>query len=468
MVAVQLPAGASKERLDKFLIQVEQQIAAIPGVADYLTISGYSILDGAAISSAGFAVIVMDDWSERGKPSLGQNSIIAQLNQRCAALQDGIATAFPMPSLPGVGVSGGLALQMQDRGGVGMNTLEKIAQGYIADGNTQASLTGMSTTFRANVPQLFVDIDREQVLRKGVALSSVFGALQAYLGSAYINDLTMYNRVFQVKTLSEAVYRAEPRDIGKFEVRNRAGDMVPLASLISVEDSLGPQTVSRFNMYPAIKVMGQPGEGYSSGQAMQVLTTMADEKLPETVSIAWTELSFQEMAASGSTNIIFLIAAILVYLTLAAQYESWSIPVSVLLAIPTAILGAVAALMMRGMSNDIYAQVGVVLLIGLSTKSAILIAEFAKQQHDSGRSIFDSAMDAARLRFRAVLMTALSFILGVIPLVFASGAGAESRKVLGTTVLGGMLIATVLSLVCVPMFYFLIQKAAEGGRVKES
>ena len=468
MIATQLPAGASKERLDKFLMQVEEQVGSIPGVADYLTVSGFSVLDGAAVPSAGFVVVVMDDWSERKKASLHQQAIIGEINRRCATLQDGLAMAFPMPSLPGLGVSGGVAMQMQDRGGVGLHTLEEIAQAYIDNGNTQAALTGMSTTFRANVPQLFVDIDREQVLRKGVTLSSVFGALQAHLGSAYVNDFTMYNRTFQVKTLSEASYRAEPRDIGRFRVRNKAGNMVPMASLISVKNSLGPQTVNRFNMYPAIKIIGQPSPGYSSGQAMGILETMAAEKLPDSVNVEWTELSYQEMKASGSTNIIFLIAAILVYLTLAAQYESWSVPISVLLAIPTAILGAVAALMMRGMSNDIYAQVGVVLLIGLSTKSAILIAEFAKQQHDEGHSAFDSALDAARLRFRAVLMTALSFILGVIPLVFASGAGAESRRVLGSTVLGGMLVATVLSLVSVPMLYLLVQKVAERRRIEKS
>ena len=460
MVSVQLPAGASKERLDNFMGEVSEVIESIPGVANYLTISGFSILDGAAISSAGFAVIVMDDWSERG-PDRHQNVIIQQLNMKCAALQDGIAMAFPMPSLPGVGVSGGMSLQLQDRAGIGLTTLEQISQGFLADANSQSALSGMRTTFRANVPQLFVDIDRDQVLTKGVALSAVFGSLQSYLGSAYINDLTLYNRVFQVRAQSAPEFRANLEDIGRFEVRNKNGQMVPLASLIDVDEVLGPQTVSRYNMYPSIKIMGQPSPGYSSGQAMTVVEDMADTKLPDTTGIEWTELSYQEKAASGSTTIIFVLAVILVYLTLAAQYESWTVPVSVCLAVPTALLGAVLGLMARSMTNDIYAQVGVVLLIGLSTKSAILIAEFAKQERDSGRSIMDAALDAARLRFRAVLMTALSFILGVIPLVIASGAGAESRKVLGTTVLGGMMVATAVSLVCVPMLYFVIQSLSE-------
>ena len=459
MLSIQLPPAASRERLEGFIDQVEGVIASVDGVENYLTISGFSILDSAAISSAGFAVIVMKDWSERDD-SRHQNRIIGELNMKLSQLQDGIAFAFPMPSLPGVGVSGGMAMQIQDRQGIGLNSLEQTTQAFIADGTGQSAIAGMNTTFRANVPQLFVDIDREQVLTKQVSLSSVFSGLQYYLGSVYINDLTLYNRVFQVKAQADAQFRADPSDIGRLEVRNAIGNMVPLAALVNVEEVLGPQTVNRHNMYPSIKVMGQPAEGFSSGQAMALVEGMADTKLPDTVGLEWTELSYQENAA-GSTTIIFVLAVILVYLTLAAQYESWSIPISVVLAVPTALLGAVLALMSRGMANDVYAQVGVVLLIGLSTKSAILIAEFAKQQRDDGRSVFDAALDSARLRFRAVLMTALSFILGVIPLVLATGAGAESRKVLGSTVLGGMLVATVVSLVCVPMLFYVIQLASE-------
>ena len=464
MISLQLPPAASRERLDRFVDEVEGVIGSVEGIDNYLTISGFSILDNAAISSAGFAVVVMKDWSERDD-SRHQDKIIGELNMKLSRLQDGLAFAFPMPSLPGVGVRGGMSMQIQDRQGVGLESLEQTTRAFMADGMSQSAIAGLNTTFRANVPQLFVDIDRDQVLAKQVPLSSVFSGLQYYLGSVYINDLTLYNRVFQVKAQADSQYRGDPSDIGRLEVRNSQGKMVPLGALVEVQDVLGPQTVNRHNLYPAIKVMGQPAPGFSSGQAMDLVENMASTKLPESVGLEWTELSYQEKAAGG-TSVIFLLAVILVYLTLAAQYESWSIPISVVLAVPTALLGAVVALMSRGMANDVYAQVGVVLLIGLSTKSAILIAEFAKQQRDEGRSVFDAAMDSARLRFRAVLMTALSFVLGVIPLVVVSGAGAESRKVLGSTVLGGMLVATVVSLICVPMLYYVIQLASEKASKK--
>lgn len=267
--------------------------------------------------------------------------------------------------------------------------------------------------------------------------------------------------MFKVKAQAEPKYRGEIDQIGRLELRNRQGEMVPLGSVIKVKEVLGPQTVKRYNLYPAAKIMGNPAAGYSSGQAMDIIEDAAAKKLPASMGIEWTELSYQEKNSSGSTTIIFLIAVILVYLVLAAQYESWSIPVSVCLAVPTALLGAVIALIMRDYANDVYAQVGIVLLIGLSTKSAILISEFAKAQRETGMSTYDAALSAAKLRLRAVLMTALSFILGVIPLLVATGAGAASRNIIGTTVFGGMLVATVVSLVAVPMLYYVVQVIVE-------
>ncbi|MEN7972336.1 MAG: multidrug efflux RND transporter permease subunit [Verrucomicrobiota bacterium] len=466
MVTAMLPDAASMERTSSFLKQVDTVIAETDGVRDYMTVAGFSILDKATVPNAGFAVITFKHWEERDKEQ-HQSRILQNLNQRLSQLQDGIAMAFPMPSLPGVGVSGGLTMMLQDRGGLGLNALQRAAGEFMHDGNSQSGLTRMYSTFRATVPQLFIDIDRDQVLTKNVAMSSVFNALQYYLGSVYINDLTLYNRIFQVKAQADPKFRVDADQIGLFEIRNRAGEMLPLASVISVEKTVGPQVINRYNMYPSAKIMAQPSDGYSSGQAMAIVEDMTAQKLSTSMGMEWTDLSYQEKAAQGSSNIIFLLALIMVYLVLAAQYESWSIPVSVCLSVPTALLGAVIALTLRRMDANVYAQVGIVLLIGLCTKTAILITEFAKEEHEKGKNPYDAAMSAANLRFRAVLMTAFSFILGVIPLVIASGAGAESRKVLGTTVFGGMLVATVASLIFVPMLYYIVQNLSEHKKQKD-
>lgn len=465
MVNMQLPEAASQDRMNAFANQVNEVVKSVDGVEKYLTITGFSILDGSAVANSGFVVVVFKHWNDRD-PEQHQTRILQDLNRNLSQLQDGVAFAFPAPSLPGVGISAGFSMMMQDRGGIGIPSLNELTTDFIADGNTQTALTGMSTPFRANVPQVKVDVDREQVMTKGVSVNAVYSALQSFLGGAYVNDFTLFNRVFKVKAQADSEFRAEPDQIGDFEIRHPNGDMIPLAAFVQIDEVLGPQTITRYNLSPAIKVMGQPAEGFSSGQAMDLIEHMAQEKLPSTVGFEWTELSYQEKAAQGSANIIFLLAVVLVYLVLAAQYESWSLPVSVCLAVPTALLGAVGGILLRGMDNNVYTQVGIVLLIGLSTKSAILIVEFAKSQHDAGLSLIEAAQDAAKLRFRAVLMTAFSFILGVIPLLIASGAGAESRKVLGTTVFFGMIVATVVSLVAVPMLYLAIARLSERSGKK--
>ncbi|RME71062.1 MAG: multidrug efflux RND transporter permease subunit [Verrucomicrobia bacterium] len=460
IVSAQLPDAASQERTQAFIRQIEEIVADTPGVRYNLAITGYSLLDGAAAPNAGICYLVFDNWDDRDESS-SQAAIIASLNRRLHALQDGVAFAFAPPSLPGLGLSGGFSFQLQEKGGGDLAILQQAADEFIADGNAQAGLTGMSTTFRANTPQLFIDIDRDQVLTRDIPMSSVFNTLQVFLGSAYINDVTLFNRVYKVKAKASAEFRARSDQILDLALKNRHGEMVPLGAIVRVDEVLGPQTVKRFNLYPSAKIMGNAAPGYSSGEAMEIIEDMAARKLPASMGIAWTDMSYQEKAAEGGTTIIFLLAIILVYLVLSAQYESWSIPISVCLAVPTALLGAVAGLVARGYANDVYAQVGIVLLIGLSTKSAILISEFAKAQRESGMSIFEAAVSAAKLRFRAVLMTALSFILGVIPLLIASGAGAESRKIIGTTVFAGMMVATVVSLIAVPMLYYVVQVIVE-------
>lgn len=460
MATVQLPDAASQERIMTFMDKVAGIVKTTPGVENYLTITGYSLLDGAVVPNAGFVVAVFKNWDDRG-PEESQTAILQHLNGRLSKLQEGICGAFPMPSIPGVGISGGMTLMLQDRGGVGVQAMEQTGQDFMEAGNSQSGVTGMSSSFRANVQQIEVDVDRDAVLTRGIPLSSVYDVMQNYLGSTYINDVTLFNRSFQVRSQAEGSYRAEPNDIRALEVVAPNGKMVPLGAVSNIRETFGPQTVNRYNMYPSMRIMGQPAEGYSSGQAMGIVEDMAKTNLPDTMGIEWTDLSFQEKSAQGGTTIIFALAVVLVYLVLAAQYESWTLPISVCLAVPTALLGAVLSLFARGMFNDVYAQVGIVLLIGLSTKSAILIVEFAADQNKKGMKPFDAAMESIKLRFRAVLMTAFSFILGVIPLLVATGAGAESRKVLGTVVFGGMLVATCVSLVVVPMLYFVIQTLSD-------
>ncbi|MEM7144603.1 MAG: multidrug efflux RND transporter permease subunit [Verrucomicrobiota bacterium] len=463
IVNVQLPDGASLQRTIDAMNEVSDIVSSIPGTSNYLTISGFSLIDGAAASNTGFIVLTFEPWGDRESPELHQSAIIQTANQKLSRYQRATAFAFPMPSLPGVGTSGGFTFMLQDRAGVGLTQLQGVAQEIIADGNSQSGLEGLNTTFRASVPQLYVDIDREQVMRSGTSMQAVFDTLQVYLGSAYVNDFTLFGRVFKVTAQADAEFRAQPQDINRLELRGAGGGMIPMGSVAQVEESYGPQSVTKFNLYPAIKILGNAAPGYSSGQALDIMEDMADKKLPGTMGYAWSELSYQEKIAAGGTSAIFIFAILMVYLVLAAQYESWTVPVSVVLSVPTALLGAVGAIMIRAYDNNVYTQIGIVLLIGLSTKSAILIVEFAKARREAGESVFDAALNATRLRFRAVLMTAFSFILGVIPLLIASGAGAMSQRVIGTAVFGGMIVATLLSLAAVPMLYYVVQMTTEGA-----
>lgn len=458
LVNLSLPDAASQERMLAFTQQAEAILLDTPGVRDFLTITGYSILDSVAIPNAGFAVVVFEDWADRG-PDQHQSRILASLNQRFNTLQEGVAMAFPMPSLPGVGLTAGMTLMMQDRGGAGMDMLQSVGLGFIAEANTQTAITGMYSPFRSAVPQLQLDVDRDQILSKNIPLQSVFSALQTFLGSAYINDVTLFNRSFQVKAQADRNFRAQPEDILNLEIQApNNGGSIPLSALASIRHVVGPQSITRYNMYPAMKILGQPAEGFSTGDAMTILEDLAARNLPPSVGFEWTELSFQEKLASGSMGAVFTLSIILVYLVLAAQYESWTLPLSVCFSVPTALLGAVAGITARGYTNNVYTQVGIVLLIGLATKTAILLVEFAAVRRKEGHSLTDAAAGAVDLRLRAVFMTAFSFILGVLPLLFSSGAGSESQKVIGTTVFSGMVLSTVLSLVAVPMLYVLVAR----------
>ena len=459
-ISIQLPDGASLERTHAVTQRITERVAPIAGVEHVVMIDGFSIVGGSRASNTASGIVALASWDERPGVELSQDAIVRQINAAIAPIQEAQCVAFQKPSLDGVGVSGGFMFRLQDRADAGPAMLETVANDLVATANGQAGLARVFTTFRANVPQLFLDLDREQVKALGIPLQSVFNTLSAYLGSVYVNDFTRFGRSFQVKVQAEPEFRVAPGDIQRLEVRAPGGGMVPLGSLLTVEETLGPQTVEHFNIYPSARINGQPAPGFSSGQALEIIEEMAANTLPPTMGFAWSDLSYQEVN-TGSVAPIFIFAVVMVFLVLAAQYESWSLPWGIVLAVPTALLGAVVGILLRGFDFNVYTQIGIVLLIGLSAKTAILIVEFAKVQREEGHPAFDAAVAAARLRFRAVLMTAFSFVLGVIPLVIATGAGAASRQVLGTVVLAGMLVATIAGGVAGPLLYFVIQRLTE-------
>ena len=460
-VNVQLPDAASMDRTMAVTDEITQLLVGRAGVRAVVGINGFSIIDESRASNKALIIASLEPWDDRSEPGLSQDEIVAALNAELAQIQEAVAIAFVMPSLPGVGNSGGLALQLQDRAGAGPEMLQTVANELSVDANTQTGLSDAFTTYRANVPQIYLEIDRDQAKAMGIPLQSIFDTLASYMGSTYVNDFNLFGRIYKVKVQAASKFRAQPEEIAQLEIRAGDGKMIPLGTLMNVTESFGPQTVTHFNIYSAARISAQPAEGYSSGQAMAILADMLDRTLPPSMGYGWTDLSYQEQKAGSGMAAIFMFSVLIVYLVLAAQYESWTIPISVVLAVPTALLGAVAGILVGGFDNNVYTQIGIVLLIGLSTKTAILIVEFAKVEREQGKPIKDAAINAANLRFRAVLMTAFSFILGMLPLLVASGAGAASRRVLGTTVFAGMLAATVLGVLVIPMLYFVVQSLSE-------
>jgi HAE1 family hydrophobic/amphiphilic exporter-1 len=462
MVHVQLPDAASQERTNEVLDKIDAILKQTSGVADWVVFGGFNLIDGTASSNTAIVFITLAPWEERAEPDLRQEAILAGLQgQFFIRIPESIVYVFLPPAISGLGVAGGFQLQIEDRGGVGLEELNAMVWDIIQDGNAHTGLTGLNTTFRIDVPQLFAEVDRTKAKTLGIPLDEVFGTLQANLGSAYINDFNKFGRTWQVMAQADHQFRTRPDDIRNLDVRNATGEMVPLGTLINVEKTVGPQTILRYNLYPAASITGEAAPGYSSGQALGLMEQLAGQKLPTSMGYEWTGMSFQEKKVGSEAILVFALAIILVFLVLSAQYESWSSPAAVIMVVPLAVLGTVLAVLMKGADNNVYTQIGITLLIGLASKNAILIVEFAMAEREKGKSVMDAAVAAARLRFRPILMTSIASIAGFMPLVVASGAGAASQQAIGLAVVGGMVAATVMSLSFTPVFFVVMKRLGQ-------
>jgi len=461
MYAVQLPDAASLQRTQAVVAKLTAAISKMEGVKDVVSVSGYSLLDGAGMANGAALWVIFDDFAKRLPEGLDLHTILRGMRGVGNHIEEAMIFSFPPPAIMGVGKTGGFQLQLENMSGVDPTILQKMAFELAAEVKKDRAIESAHTTFRANVPQLFADINRTKAKTMNIELSEIFGSMQAFLGSSYVNDFNKFNRTFQVNIQAEPKARSEVDDIGRLQVRSVDGKMIPLATLLSVSEVFGPEIITRFNMYPSATITGANAPGFSSGQAMAATAAVAARVLPDSMGTQWSGMSFQEQAA-GNPGAIFALCVIFVYLVLCAQYESWFTSFGVILAVPLALFGTVTALMFRHMDNNIYTQIGIVLLIALACKNAILIIEFAVEaRRQKEMSIFDSAIDAARLRFRPILMTSFAFILGVFPLVIARGAGGVSRQALGTAVFGGMIAATFLGVLFVPVFFNVIQTISE-------
>lgn len=462
IAAYQLPAAASLSRTKEVTADMSQTLLAHEAVNNVVTFAGFDVLSFGQRSNSGVSFIPLTDWSQRQTPQLDARNLVHEIEGMGSAQTQRSAKvlAFNPPPISGMSTTGGFEGFIQDRAAQGTHALEAMTERFIAAAAKRPELDRVKTTFDAKIPQYFVDLDRNKARALGVPVNDVFTAMQSTFGSFYVNDFTLFGRTYQVSMQSEADYRRKPEDLDQVFVRSQAGEMIPLSALVKVERVLGPDTFERFNVYPAAKIMGKPAPGYSSGQALQAIQEVADEVLGLDYSLAWTGSAYQEAQTQGTGNTAFLFGLLMVFLILAAQYERWALPVAVIAAVPFAVFGAILAIWARGIANDVYFQVGLVTLIGLGAKNAILLVEFAVMRRAEGLSLVDAALEAARLRLRPIVMTSLAFILGVVPLAISSGAGSASRHSIGTGVIGGMVAATALAMLFIPMFYILVERLA--------
>jgi HAE1 family hydrophobic/amphiphilic exporter-1 len=465
---IQLPPGASLARTDEVARRVTKIVLDTPGIAHAVPIVG---LDGATFTSAPNSAVVFTPlfpFKERAKRGESAQAIIGQLNQKFAAIQDAFIISVSPPPVRGIGTTGGFKMELQDTHGGDLAQLETIAQSIVAAANQQPGLAGVFTTFSTKTPKVYADIDRVRAEMLGVNTDDVFTTLEVYLGSQYVNDFNFLGRTYRVTAQADGQFRQDLHAISQLKTRNAAGEMVPLGSVASFRDITGPYRVEHFNLFPAAAIQGGTKPGYSSGYGLSTMEGLAAENLPEGYAVQWTELAFQEKQAGNTAIFVFAASVVFVFLLLAAQYESWALPLAVILIVPMCLLAAVSGLLLRGMDVNVLGQIGFVVLIGLAAKNAILIVEFARQNEEKGEDRFQAAAEAGRVRLRPILMTSFAFILGVLPLVIATGAGAEIRQSLGTAVFFGMIGVTVFGLIFTPVFYVVVRKFAAKPHAHEA
>jgi HAE1 family hydrophobic/amphiphilic exporter-1/multidrug efflux pump len=453
MVIPILQDAASLKRTEAVNARLTEALLANPAVAEVMTFSGLDALTFTLRTNTGITWVNLKDWGERKGEEMSAKGVAGYVFGVGSQIKDAFVLAFEPPPIEGLSMTGGFDGYVQSRTGGDYRALEAAAQTLVAAAAQRPELAGVTTTYSASVPQVRIDLDREKAKTLGVDVNQVFDTLQSTFGALYVNDFNRDGRVFRVHLQSEAEFRATPDDIRNVYVRTNGGELIPLTTLVTVREVTGPEVIERYNVFPSAKVLGGPAPGYSSGQALEVMEQVARESLPDGYTLAWTGTSFQEKATGGASRIVFVIGVLMVFLVLAAQYERWTLPFAVILAVPFAAFGAFLAVFLRGLENDIYFQIGLVTLVGLASKNAILIVEFAQMKVQEGMPVVEAAVEGARLRFRPIVMTSLAFILGVTPLAVSSGAGAASRHSIATGVIGGMLAATFVATLFVPVFF---------------